>query len=81
MCKAWCHGWVTNYLLDSSISDITAQIMLLSLLGEVLVGLVLVCCCALFSDSSVWAMPNWHVRLLAFGQRLHLHAFKFVISD
>jgi hypothetical protein len=41
---------------------------------EGFVGLVLVCCCSFISvrQPCVWAVPNWHLRLLAFGQELNL---------
>lgn len=56
--------------------------MLLSLFGvKYLLGLSW--CAAVLEflyDSIVRAVPNWHLRLLAFEQELHLlYAFKFVI--
>ena len=47
--------------------------MLLSLFGfKYLLGLSLCAAVLLFlCDSSVWAVPNWHLRLLAFRQELH----------
>ncbi len=64
----------SNQLLDICISDITAQTMLLSSLdGKYLLGLSWCAAVLLFLyDSPVWAVLNWHLRLLAFEQELHL---------